>query len=713
MTLPPDAAILGFFKAHPEPLKPKAIAKSLSVPKGQIPQLIEQLERLAKEGKLSRTNKKFGAANDNARTIDEAPRQKPDHRAERARSHRRFPDRNPNPAAPEAGPPLKRDGKWQRPRNEPVNLVGIVVEDKRTGVKRVQPCNKKQHEQFLDIVYAGTLANEGDIVVVEYADKQHKSVAITKVLGQKDDPGMFSLISMHEQGLRTEFSKAAMAEATDAKKMAIPDIDGKRKDERKTPFVTVDGADARDFDDAIWAEKTDKGWHIKVAIADVSYYVRPEDELNNESYIRGNSTYFPDRVNPMLPKELSNGICSLNPGVDRAVMVFDMHLDNDGKILSVADPYRALINSAARLTYEQLQSAHDGKPDEKTTPLMDNVVKPLYGAYEALAKARAARGTLDLEMPENKVKVKTGKVEDIGPYERVTSHKVIEEFMLAANVAAAQALERKLSPVVYRVHSPPPKPEKLEALAEYAQGLGLEADGEELQTREGMSALLTQAKGKPYYDLLAEMLLRSQAKAAYSTESEGHFGLALDSYAHFTSPIRRYSDLLVHRLLVTAFNMGAGGITPDELGRLQEMSEHISETEVRSTYAERDSEKRYAASYMADHVGETFSGKISSINELGMFVKLDKTGVQGFIPRKQLPKDFYEFIEEEHALVGRNSGRLYREGAAIDVVLRAVNPLIGAIDLKPANDLGADIPGLSTKYFPRPGESHGHGLNPG
>jgi ribonuclease R len=271
-------------------------------------------------------------------------------------------------------------------------------------------------------------------------------------------------------------------------------------------------------------------------------------------------------------------------------------------------------------------------------------------------------------------------------------------------VAAAQALERKLSPVVYRVHSSPPKPEKLEALAEYAQGLGLETSGDDLQERDGMRALLAQAKGKPYYDLLADMLLRCQAKAAYSTENDGHFGLALDSYAHFTSPIRRYSDLLVHRLLVTAFNMGAGGISPDEMGRLQEMSEHISETEVRSTYAERDSEKRYAASYMADHVGETFSGKISSIVELGLFVKLDKTGVTGFIPRKQLPKDFYEYIEEEHALVGRDSGRLYREGAQIDVLLRAVNPLIGAIDLKPANDRGADIPGLSTKYFPQGGE---------
>jgi ribonuclease R len=714
MSVPSDDDILGWFEAHPAPLKPKALGRKLGLPKNDWGDLKQTLFRLVRERKLEYAGRggSFGPVGGNEH--EQQQRQKPDHRAERAKSHRRFPDRNPNPADESAGPALPQAQPQRRPaRGEPVNLVGIVVSDKKTGELKVQPCDKRRHDQFFGIIaFGGGGAKEGDIVVAEPTDKNNKGCKVTSVLGRKDDPGMFSLISLHEQGLRTEFSAAAMGEATNAAKMAIPAIDDKRRDERKTPFVTVDGADARDFDDAIWSEKTDKGWHIKVAIADVSWYVRPEDELNNEAYIRGNSTYFPDRVNPMLPKELSNGVCSLNPGVDRAVMVFEMWLDNDGEVTRKADPYRALINSAARLTYEQLQKAHDGQPDATTAKLMDNVVTPLYGAYEALAKARAARGTLDLELPEIKVKVKSGEVIDIGPYERLTSHKVIEEFMLAANVAAAQALEEKLSPCVYRVHAEPPKKEKLDDLLEYAAGFGLDVP-EEIETRDDLRDLLAKAQGQTFYSLIAELMLRAQAKAAYSTENEGHYGLALGSYAHFTSPIRRYADLMVHRLLVTAFNMGAGGITADEKDKLQTISEHISETEVRSTFAERDSGKRYAADYLDDHIGETFSGQISSVNELGLFVKLDKVGVQGFIPRRQLPKDFYEYNEEDHALVGRDSGRLYRSGAPIEVRLRAVNPLVGLIDLSPANDRGADIPGFTNKFHPPGNDGSQQGFQPG
>ena len=567
---------------------------------------------------------------------------------------------------------------------------------------KVQPCDKKRHTEFLGIIaFGGGGAKEGDVVVAENTDKQKKWVRITSVLGHKDDPHMISTISLHEQGLRTEFSKAALAEANDAAKMAVPVAEGKRKDKRDVPFVTVDGADARDFDDAIFSEKTDKGWHIMVAIADVSWYVRPGDALNEEALARGNSTYFPDMVDPMLPKELSNGVCSLNPGVDRAAMVFEMWLDNDGNMVKKADPYRALIKSAARLTYEQLQKAHDGQPDEVTTPLMDNVVTPLYGAYAALAKARCCpRLTLDLDLAENKVKVsRDDGIESFGPYTRVTSHKVIEEFMLAANVAAATALEEKGSPVVYRVHSAPPSEEKLDALREYAASLGLEV-GEDLESRESLRDVLAKAADKPFYHLIAELMLRAQAKAHYSTENEGHFGLALDSYAHFTSPIRRYADLLVHRLLVTAFNMGAGGITPAELEKLQSMTDHITETEIRSTDAERNAEKRYAARYLTNHVGETFTGQISSVNELGMFVKLDQTGSVGFVGRKQLPKDTWEYSEEDRAIIGQTRGIRYRAGADIEVKLRAADPVSGEVLLSPANDQGADIPGLINRYFP-------------
>jgi ribonuclease R len=710
MTIPSDDEILGFFEAHPQPLHPKALGRALGFPNIDVSELKKALYRLAREERLIQDGKeRFGLIED----IEPQQNPKPNRREERRNSHRQIRDENHGSGNRSndnhrggSGPD---GGVQKKSRREPVNLVGIIVTGP-DGLLKVKPCNRNFGDRLLNIVaFGGGGAKEGDVVVVENAsghkggqpgggDKENtdfiKQVRIAKVIGHKDDPGLISTISLHEQGITTEFSKAAMDEAHDPVKMAIPAVGENRLDRRSTPFVTIDGPDSRDFDDAIFAEKTEDGWHMMVAIADVAWYVRPGDALDQDAYLRGNSTYFPDRAEPMFPRELSNGICSLNPGVDRAVVVRERWIDNDGNLIRKLPPYRALINSAARLTYDQIQDAYNGKPDAVLAPLMDTVVKPLYGAYESLAKARAARGTLDLDIPDRRVNINAVKgVEKIRKHDRVNSHKLVEEFMLAANEDAAASLEEMSSPCVYRIHPPPPSAERVEGLKNFARSFGLKTP-DRLATREDLRDILSQAANRPFFHLIAEHMLRAQGKASYSTQNTGHYGLALERYAHFTSPIRRYADLLIHRLLITAFNLGAGGITKGELDTLQEIAAHITETEVRSDQAERSANDRYGTKYLSQHIGEVFRGQISNVTEAGLFIRLEDTGVTGLLPRRLLPRDYYEVDKKQHALIGRDTGRLFRAGANIEVKLKSADPLTSSVDFYPANDQGADIPGF-------------------
>ena len=499
---------------------------------------------------------------------------------------------------------------------------------------------------------------------------------ITDVLGSLDDPKSVSLISLHENEIPSEFPPAALDQA----KAAGPAPLGKRVDLRDLPLVTIDGADARDFDDAVFAEADpdrEGGWHLVVAIADVSWYVRPGDALDRSAYERGNSVYFPDRVVPMLPHELSTGWCSLNPKEDRPCLVAHMWIDADGNLKRHRFE-RALMRSAARLTYEQVQAARDGQTDDTTDVLVKDVITPLYGAYEALARNRSARGVLDLDMAERRVMIdEVGQVTDIVLRARYDSHRLIEEFMITANVAAAETLEKKGLPCMYRVHDQP-SPEKVQALGEGLATIGLNLAKGQVMQPQHFNQILKKAHGGPNDRMVQELVLRSQAQAEYSPENIGHFGLALRRYCHFTSPIRRYSDLLVHRALILAGKMGDGGLETDHKD-FAEMGQHLSMTEHRAAVAERSAVDRFTTQFLADRVGTIFQGRINGVTRFGLFVTLNDTGADGLIPIRSLPDDYYIHDEAHNRLRGRSSGKTYVMGETVDVLLVEARPLTGGM----------------------------------
>jgi len=580
------------------------------------------------------------------------------------------------------------DGKiLKRLAAGPATIVGVYEYGPKGG--RLRPTDRRQKSDF---AVAGDHAGEakpGDIVVAEVLPATRLGLRQARVLeriGAAGEPRTISLIAIHQQGIPTLFPADALAEAEAAK---VPTVRG-RTDLRDLPLVTIDGADARDFDDAVFAEADGEGWRIVVAIADVSHYVRPGSALDRAAYERGNSCYFPDRVVPMLPEALSNELCSLKPGVPRGCLAVEMRIDRSGTLVSHRF-VRGLMRSAARLTYEQVQKAADGEPDEATGPLLETVVRPLYGAYAALAKARTRRGTLDLDLPERQVRLDAeGRVAEIAVRARFDSHRLIEEFMILANVAAATELEAKRTPCMYRVHDQP-DPLKLDALREFLQGIGYNLARGALKPAN-FTHVLKAVEGKPEALLVNELILRSQAQAAYSPDNLGHFGLALSRYAHFTSPIRRYADLVVHRGLVRALGLGQGGLTDDEVARMDETARHISATERRAAEAERDAVDRYTAAYLADRVGAEFRGRISGVTRFGLFVRLDEAGADGLVPISTLPDDYYEHLEAEHALVGRRWGRVYRLGATVGVTLSDADPLAGTLVFRLVGREGADLP---------------------
>lgn len=546
-------------------------------------------------------------------------------------------------------------------------------------------------------------AQDGDLVIGEIMPARGmrtKKVRIVQVIGRREDPKAISLISLNEMGLREEFPGKVIEET---RGMKVPDLAG-REDLRGFPLVTIDGLDARDFDDAVFAERTDEGYHLIVAIADVAHYVTPGSALNQEAYRRGNSTYFPDRVVPMLPEALSNDLCSLRPHENRACLAVHMDINPEGKLIRYKF-VRGLMRSEARLTYEQVQAAMNGLTDEITAPLLDPVIKPLYGAFAVLEQARKKRGALELDLPERQVLIdKEGRMTGVKIRQRLDSHKLIEEFMVLANVAAAMALEAKKAPCVYRVHDRP-SPEKLDTAREFIEGFGLSLPKGQVTGPAQINAVLERAAKLPYSHLISTVILRTQAQAHYDPENIGHFGLALTRYAHFTSPIRRYADLLVHRSLIRAYGLGDGGLDEGEEARLEEMCGHISDTERVSMEAERNAIDRFTAAFLSNRIGAEFSGRISGVTRFGLFVSLDESGADGLVPISTLPHDFYVHDEGAHALVGRRSGRVFRLGAPVNVRLMEADGLTGGTVLAlSGHENGADIPGLKppkTRFFDR------------
>ena len=551
-------------------------------------------------------------------------------------------------------------------------IVGVFRSGRAGG--EVAPADRRNRNLYRVPPGADAGAREDELVLAETLPRRRQGPAEARIverLGPASQPRAASLVAIAENDIPTEFPAAALAEAAAARPVAP----GGRADLRALPLVTIDGADARDFDDAVWAEpdpdpENPGGWRILVAIADVAHYVRPGSALDGEARRRGNSVYFPDRVVPMLPAELSNELCSLKPQADRACLAAHLWIDGMGRKRRHRFE-RGLMRSQARLTYEEAERARDGRD------AVGQRMRPLYGAWAALDAARRRRGAIALDLPEYRVLLDAeGLPAAIEAQQRLDSHRLIEEFMILANVAAAEELERRRRPCMYRVHDAP-DPEKLDALREFLDDLGFPG----LALAKGQAPkpavfnrILERAARTPVAALINELVLRAQAQAVYSPANIGHFGLALRRYAHFTSPIRRYADLIVHRALVGEPMLG-------EAEDLAEIGAHISMTERRAVAAERAALERYRAAFLARSLGEVFAARISGVAEFGIFLTLAGNGADGLLPVAALGDDYYRRDERGHSLVGRRAGRRFTIGDELRVRLVEADPLAARLIL--------------------------------
>ena len=566
-------------------------------------------------------------------------------------------------------------------RAEASEMTGLYT-TMRNGGGRVAPANRKdRREVVIEQADAGN-AQDGDLVVARLKPGGPgraygpKLGVITEIIGQADDPKAASILAIHAHGIPVDFPDEVIAAAKSAEPAKV-----KREDLTKIPLITIDPPDARDHDDAVFAEKLEDGWRVIVAIADVSAYVTEGSALDREAQMRGNSTYFPDRVVPMLPEELSADACSLREKELRACMAVEMIFDTSGTKRSHRF-IRGTMRSAAKLSYNEAQNAIDGLSGGPGDAMLEDVLKPLWNAYAAMCIARDKRQPLDLDLPERRVELgEDGHVKAITQRERFDAHRLIEEMMIAANVCAAETLEKARTPLIYRIHDQP-SDAKISALADFLQTLNIKwARGERPQTHR-FNTLLAEAGSGEHKDVVTEMVLRSQAQAVYAPDNIGHFGLHLTKYAHFTSPIRRYSDLIVHRALIRTMQMGPDGLSDENAARMEELAEHLSTTERRSMAAEREATDRYLAHFMADRVGAEFEGRIAGLNKAGLFIKLAETGADGFVPISKLSDEYWVHDERSQALVTRGSGRRYEMGQEVSVRLAEATPLTGGLLLE-------------------------------
>lgn len=560
-------------------------------------------------------------------------------------------------------------------------LLGIYRTVRRGG-GTIEPIDRREMKSWAVLADDAGGAGDGDLVRFDLVRRGRFTTpraVVLESLGNPDDERQVSLIAVHAHGIPEDFPESVLAEA---EHLEPPTMEG-RVDLRDTPLITIDPADARDHDDAVFAEpdtseKNSGGWRVIVTIADVAHYIRPGSKLDREAELRGNSVYFPDRVVPMLPEKISNDLCSLREGEERAclavTMTFNKHGEKIGHVFS-----RAMMKSKAKLAYQEAQAAVDGTVSEKCAPLMETVLKPLWAAYRSINKAREKRSPLDLDIPERKIVLDgNGHVDKVITPERLDAHKLIEEFMIQANVAAAETLEEKRTALVYRVHDAP-SPEKLKALRDFLETLNMKIPHLGALKPEAFNSILEAAKSLPVPELINEVILRSQSQAEYAPTNIGHFGLNLTRYAHFTSPIRRYADLIVHRALIRALKLGDDGLRDDDAQRLSAIAKAISDTERRAMAAERETTDRLIAQHLADRVGAEFEGRISGVTRSGLFVRLKDTGADGYIPAGSLGDEYFQHVEAAHALVGARSGEGFRLGDDVRVRLVEVVPSAGAL----------------------------------
>jgi len=545
-------------------------------------------------------------------------------------------------------------------------VVGRLYEEH--GINFVVAENRRITQDILVAPGESGAAKSGQVVVLEILQQPDKHAQpigrIVEVLGNYADPGMEIEIALRKHDLPYEFPKDVERQAKAIAPVVSAEDWAGREDIRKLPLVTIDGETARDFDDAVYCAPEKGGYRLVVAIADVSHYVETGSALDREAILRGNSVYFPRRVIPMLPEELSNGLCSLNPKVDRLCMVCDMHISSSGNIERYRF-YPSVMHSQARLTYTQVAAMlvePDGELARKNTAVLPHL-QNLYALFQKLLHARAKRGAIDFETVETQmIFTDQGKIERIIPVIRNDAHKLIEECMLAANVCAAGYLHEHGHAVLYRIHEGP-TPEKLEVLREFMKEFGLQLTGGEDPQASDYSKLLKRIKGRPDAGLLQMVMLRSLRQARYEPENVGHFGLGYEAYTHFTSPIRRYPDLLVHRAIKAVLH----GKQYKPAQKWSELGAHCSMTERRADDATRDVEAWLKCFYMRDHLGSVFPGSVSSVTGFGMFVSLDDLYVEGLVHISELGKDYFHFDATKHLLMGERTGQRYRLGDRVQV----------------------------------------------
>ncbi len=561
-------------------------------------------------------------------------------------------------------------------------ILGVVRKSAREV--RVEPVDRKSRDTLVLTDPAAKDLRDGDLVVAQMGGQSDRRFGpkygkLLEVVGREDQPRAASPIAIHTHGIPMGFSEQAEAEA---KAAPLPKL-GDRTDLRDLPLITIDPVDARDHDDAVYAQTDDdpnnpNGWVVWVAIADVAAYVRTGSALDREAWTKANSVYFPDRVEPMLPEHLSAGLCSLVAGQDRACMAVRMTFSAEGRKTGHRF-VRGLMRSAAKLSYEQAQAAVDGEPDDTTGPLLDPILHPLWRAYLTMKKGRDVRSPLAIETLERRIQLSPeGEVLSITPRRSLEAHKLIEEMMIQANVCAAETLEQRKTPLIYRIHDTPSQ-EKLFALGDFLSTVGINWSKGQAATTKRFNELLLQTRGGPHAEIVNEVVLRSQMQAIYTSDNIGHFGLNLDRYAHFTSPIRRYADLVVHRGLIRALKLGDDGLSDHDVARLTATAEHITAAERRAMAAERDATDRYIAAFLSDRVGAEFEGRITGVTRFGLFVRLGETGADGLIPVSTLGDEYFVHDDRAHALVGERTGRRWRLGRQVSVRLREATPVTGGL----------------------------------
>jgi ribonuclease R len=567
-------------------------------------------------------------------------------------------------------------------------MLGVVHEE--GGRLYLRGVDKKERNSYPISERNG--AEPGDLVLANKAGKPPRIFAhVVERLGDPFAPRSFSLIAIHRHGIPNVFSDELIAEAERVSKQPL----GEREDLRDLPIVAIDPADARDHDDAVWAApdddpKNEGGWKAVVAIADVSFYVRPGSELDREARKRGNSVYFPDRVVPMLPEILSAEICSLKEGEDRAALVCHLQVGKQGELKSWRFS-RAVVSIAANIAYDDAQTIIDGPgspramlddaylPGTAKRTTIEAALRPLWDCWRALNKAREKREPLDLDLPERRIVLdEKGRILSVAPRERLDAHKLIEDYMIAANVAAAKALEAKKAPVMYRVHEPPAR-EKLVALKEYLKTYDMEFALGQVIKPATFNRILELVGEADFRDEVMQQVLRTQTQAYYGPQNAGHFGLSLGSYGHFTSPIRRYADLIVHRSLVDAYKLGPGGLTAEEAGSMDRIGESISTLERRAMEAERETIDRYVAAYLSAHVGEVMDARITGVQNFGFFATIDGIGGDGLVPVRDLGSEYFRYDEASQRLIGEDTGEFFAMGQRLKLRLAEANPISGAL----------------------------------